>query len=151
MRNKALSAKRRRAPTIVNRTLPPPRRPYAELRPREFLTGEEVERLRKAAGDRLGRKPHRDSTMILIAYRHGLRVSEFVGLRRDMLDLDQGLLHVRRLKRGRPSTHMLRGGELRALRRLRREQVPPSPYLFTTERRGPLTAAGFRKLLARVG
>jgi hypothetical protein len=37
------------------------------------------------------------------------------------------------------------------LRRLRREQVPPSPYLFTTERRGPLTAAGFRKLLARVG
>jgi type 1 fimbriae regulatory protein FimB/type 1 fimbriae regulatory protein FimE len=107
--------------------------------------------LRKAAGDRLGRNPHRDSTMILLAYRHGLRVSEFVGLRRDMLDLDQGLLHVRRLKRGRPSTHILRGGELRALRRLRREQVPPSPYLFTTERRGPLTVAGFRKLFARVG
>ncbi len=45
----------------------------------------------------------------------------------------------------------LRGSELRALRRLRREQVPRSPYLFTTERRGPMTAAGFRKLLARVG
>jgi type 1 fimbriae regulatory protein FimB/type 1 fimbriae regulatory protein FimE len=151
MRNKGLTAKRRRAPTIENGTLPPPRRPYGELRPREFLTGEEIERLRKACGERLGRHPHRDSTMILLAYRHGLRVTELVGLRWDMLDLDQGLLHVRRLKRGRPSTHILRGGELRALRRLHREQVPSSPYLFTTERHGPMTAAGFRKLLARVG
>jgi len=87
-----LTAKRRRAPTIVNETLPPPRRKNEELRPREFLTGEEVERLRKAAGDRLGRHPHRDGTMILLAYRHGLRVTELVGLRWDMVDLDQGLL-----------------------------------------------------------
>ena len=151
MRHKALTAKRRRAPTIVNGTLPPIRRKNEELRPREFLTGEEVERLREAAGDRLGRHPHRDGTMILVAYRHGLRVTELVGLRWDMLDLDQGLLHVRRLKQGRPSTHILRGSELRALRRLQREQVPPSPYLFTTERHGPMTAAGFRKQLARIG
>lgn len=150
MRNKALTAKRGRAPTIINGTLPPIRRKNEELRPREFLTGEEVERLRKAAGDRLGRNPHRDGTMILLAYRHGLRVSELVGLRWDMLDLTQGLLHVRRLKQGRPSTHILRGSELRALRRLQREQVPSSPYLFTTERHGPMTAAGFRKLLSRI-
>jgi type 1 fimbriae regulatory protein FimB/type 1 fimbriae regulatory protein FimE len=92
MRNKGLTAQRGRAPTIVNGTLPPPRRKNEELRPREFLTGEEVERLRKAAGDRLGRHPHRDGTMILLAYRHGLRVTELVGLRWDMVDLDQGLL-----------------------------------------------------------
>ena len=92
MRNKGLTAQRGRAPTIVNGTLPPPRRKNEELRPREFLTGEEVERLRKAAGDRLGRHPHRDGTMILLAYRHGLRVTELVGLRWDMIDLDQGLL-----------------------------------------------------------
>jgi integrase len=151
MKRKAKTAIREGAPTTVNGTLPPPRRANAQLRPREFLTGEEVERLRKACGERLGRYAHRDSTMILIAYRHGLRVSELVGLRWDMIDLSQGLMHVSRLKQGRPSTHILRGSELRALRRLHREQVPPSPYVFTTERLTPMTAAGFRKQLARIG
>ena len=71
--------------------------------------GEEVERLRKACGERLGRHPHHDGTMTLIAYRHGLRVTELVGLRWDMLDLDQGLLHVRRLKQGREIASELTG------------------------------------------
>jgi type 1 fimbriae regulatory protein FimB/type 1 fimbriae regulatory protein FimE len=130
--------------------VPPPRRRNADLRPREFLTAQEVERLRKAAGDRDGRHGHRDATLILLAYRHGFRASELVALRWDMVDLQQGLVHVRRLKSGRPSTHILRGSELRSLRKLQREQVPPSPYVFTTERRGPMTAAGFRKLLSRI-
>jgi site-specific recombinase XerD len=151
MKRKAKTATREGAPTTVNGTLPPPRRTNAQLRPREFLTGEEVERLRKACGERLGRYAHRDSTMILIAYRHGLRVSELVGLRWDMIDLNQGLMHVSRLKQGRLSTHILRGSELRALRRLQHKQVPPSPYVFTTERLTPMTAAGFRKQLARIG
>src|SRR4051794_9469177 len=94
MKRKANFAARQDAPTTVNGTLPPLRRSNAQLRPREFLTGEEVERLRKACGERLGRYAHRDSTMILIAYRHGLRVSELVGLRWDMIDLNQGLMHV---------------------------------------------------------
>ena len=47
--------------------------------------------------------------------------------------------------------HTVRGTELRALRRLQREQAPPSPYLFTTERRTPMSAAGFRKQLAVIG
>src|SRR4051794_32928565 len=81
MKRKAKTATRQGSPTTVNGTLPPPRCTNAQLRPREFLTGEEVERLRKACGERLGRYAHRDSTMILIAYRHGLRVSELVGLR----------------------------------------------------------------------
>ena len=51
----------------------------------------------------------------------------------------------------RPSTHILRGSEIRALRRLHKQQVPPSPYVFTTERLTPMTAAGFRKQLARIG
>jgi integrase len=51
-----------------------------------------------AAAQRLGRHGHRDATMILLAYRHGLRVSELVSLRREQLDLRQGLLHVRRRK-----------------------------------------------------
>ncbi len=138
------------APTIVKRTVP--RRPTnAAVRPREYLTPDEVEELLSAARSRVGRYGHRDATMILLAYRHGLRAGELVGARWDQCDFRQGLFHVRRLKSGRPSVHTLRGTELRALRRLQREQTPPSPYLFTTERRTPFTVAGFQKLVSRIG
>jgi integrase len=139
-------------PTTVNGKVPPRRLPNAERRPREYLTPEEVERLITAAQKRIGaRTPHRDATLILMAYRHGLRASELCSLRWDMLDLSQGRYHVTRRKNGRPSVHLLRGTEIRALRRLQREQVPQSVYVFTTERRGPLTPAAFRKLLAVIG
>jgi integrase len=74
------------APSTVFGTVATPRRkPNAELRPREYLTEAEVERLRKAAcaGNRSG---HRDETMILIAFRHGLRASELVTLRWDAIE-----------------------------------------------------------------
>ena len=87
---------------------PPPKVPNAERRSREHLTPAEIDRL-IAAAQRLGRHGQRDATMILLAYRHGLRVSELVGLRREQVDLRQGLLHVRRRKNGLPSTHPLRG------------------------------------------
>jgi type 1 fimbriae regulatory protein FimB/type 1 fimbriae regulatory protein FimE len=87
--------------------------PNAERRSREFLTPAEVERLINAA-EKLGRHGHRDATMILIAYRHALRVSELVSLRWEQVDLAQGLLHVKRLKNGNASTHPLHGPELRA-------------------------------------
>jgi type 1 fimbriae regulatory protein FimB/type 1 fimbriae regulatory protein FimE len=60
--------------------------------------------------------------MILVAYRHGLWVSELVDLRWDQIDFDTATLAVRRVKKGSPSTHPTRGDELRALRRLAREQ-----------------------------
>lgn len=123
--------------------------PNAERRSREFLTPAEVETLIKAA-EGVGRHGHRDATLILIAYRHALRVSELVSLRWDMVDLAQGLLHVRRLKNGNPSTHPLHGPELRALRRLQRD-YPDSPYIFTGERKGPLTDSSVRKIVARAG
>jgi type 1 fimbriae regulatory protein FimB/type 1 fimbriae regulatory protein FimE len=86
----------------------------------------------------------------LIAYRHGLRVSELVALRWDQIDLKAGLVHVARLKNGLASTHPIRGTELRALRELRRD-YPESPYLFITERGGPMTPATVRKLITRAG
>jgi type 1 fimbriae regulatory protein FimE len=120
-----------------------------DVRSREYLTDKEVEQLMTAAR-KTGRHGHRDSTLILIAYRHGLRVSELVSLRWDQIDLNQGLLHVNRSKNGSPSTHPIRGPEIRALRRLQRD-YPDTPYVFVTERKGPLTASTVRKLIARAG
>src|SRR4051794_30739791 len=100
-------------PTTKNRTVTPLRRPNAELRTREYLTEAEVEKLMTAAkGNRWG---HRDATMILAAFRHGLRASELVDLRWDQVDFNQATLAVRRVKSGTPATHPIRGDELRAL------------------------------------
>src|SRR3954469_15939446 len=118
-RRLAYSTAERFAPNIifgkVGAMSPPPKVPNAERRSREHLTPAEIDPL-IAAAQRLGRHGHRDATMILLAYRHGLRVSELVGLRREQVDLRQGLLHRR--KNGLPSTHPLRGPELRALHKV---------------------------------
>jgi type 1 fimbriae regulatory protein FimB/type 1 fimbriae regulatory protein FimE len=137
-------------PTLEKGKVAPPRRlANRERRAREHLTPQEVEKLITAAS-RVGRYGHRDATVILLAYRHGLRVSELVALRWDQADLDQGLLHVSRLKNGVPSTHPRRGPEIRALRRLRRE-YGTSPYIFTSERRGAMTDSSVRKIIASAG
>jgi type 1 fimbriae regulatory protein FimB/type 1 fimbriae regulatory protein FimE len=128
---------------------PPRRAPNAERRSREYLTPAEVEALIDAARS-AGRYGHRDAALILLAYRHALRVSELVSLQRDQVDLEQGTLHVNRLKNGTPSVHPLRGVELRALRRLYREYTY-STYIFSTERKGPMTASAVRKIIARAG
>lgn len=60
-------------------------------------------------------------------------------------------LHVRRLKQGTPSTHPILGDELRALRRLQREQEPRSPFVFTSERGAPFSTAGFARIVERAG
>jgi type 1 fimbriae regulatory protein FimE len=86
---------------------------------------------------------------LLIAYRHGLRVSEVTSLRWDQVDMKQGLMHVNRVKNGLPSTHPIRGPELRALRRLQKDYA--GPYVFSTERLGPMTTSTVRKLMARAG
>jgi integrase len=103
----------------VNRSVPI-RRPNAGLRPREYLTLAEVGKLIKAAGN--GRYGHRDATLILIAFRHGLRATEICDLEWSQVEFGRSAsLHVRRVKNGKPSVHPLRGDEVRALRELRRQ------------------------------
>jgi integrase len=136
-------------PATVKRTVTPRRAPNADLRRREYLTEAEVERLLGTAkGNRWG---CRDATMLLVAYRHGLRSAELVDLRWDQVDFKTATLHVRRVKQGTPSVHPILGDELRALRRLQREQDPRSPYLFTSERGAPFTTAGFARMVERAG
>ncbi len=139
----------RRSRSTPTSPLPPRRVSNVKCRAREHLTPDEVEKLLAAAG-KIGRHGHRDRTLLLLAYRHGLRVSELVALRWDQVELKAGTLHVARLKNGLPSSHPIRGPELRALRELQR-QYPGSPYLFVTELGGPMTTATVRKLMTRAG
>ena len=137
-------------PATVNRTVATPRRkPNAELRTREYLTDAEVAKLTEAA--KANRWGHRDATMVLVAFRHGLRASELTDLRWDQIDFATATLAVRRVKQGSPSTHPILGDELRALRKLQREQEPKSPFVFTSERGSPFTTAGFARLVERAG
>ena len=136
------------APTIVKRKVPR-RRPNSDYRSREYLSEKEVGEVVAAAATE-GRHGLRDSTLILIGYRHGLRVTELVNLRWDQMDLAQGLVHVSRLKNGIASVHPLRGPELRALRRLQREDTSAT-YVFVSERKAPLTPHAVRKIVARAG
>ena len=119
------------------------------LRTREHLTGDEIEQIIATA--KTNRWGLRDSTMILTAYKHGLRASELVDLRWDQIDFISGNLHVNRVKKGSPATHPIEGDELRALRRLQREQKPSSPFVFTSERGSPFSTSGFAKLIERAG
>jgi integrase len=135
------TALKRVPPSTVKQTVDMARRrPNAELRTREYLTEAEIERLLDAVKD--NRWGHRDRTMILVAFRHGLRVAELIDLRWDQIEFEKRCLHVRRAKSGTPSVHPIHGDELRALRKLRREQDPASPFVFTTERGGPFSVVG---------
>jgi len=136
------------APATVKQTVAQRRRPNADYRTREHLTEAEIEKLITATKD--NRYGHRDTTMVLVAYRHGLRASELVTLRWDQIDFASGILHVTRRKRGTPSTHPISGDELRALRRLKRE-TQTSRFVFVSERGSPFSIAGFQKLIARAG
>ena len=117
------------------------------LRTRSHLTEAEVKKLLKVTKN--GRYGLRDHLMVLMAFRHGLRVSELCDLQWSDIDFKAGTLHVRRLKGSKASTHYLDGDETRPLRQLQRSSA--GPYVFESERGGPMSAAGFRKQLARWG
>jgi integrase len=88
--------------------------------------------------------------MVLVAYRHGLRAAELVDLRWEQVDFKTATLHIRRVKQGTPSTHPILGDELRALRRLQREQER-SPFVFTSERGALFGTAGLARIVERAG
>jgi integrase len=116
---------------------------------RKYLTEREVEKLMDCARKR-SRYGHHDATMILVTYRHGLRASELCDLQWHQIELDAGRMHVRRAKNGTPSVHPIRGYEIRALRKLRREN-PTETYVFVSERGGPMSTIGFHHLVKRLG
>ena len=107
-------------PSNQNRSVPV-RPPNAELRTREYLTAKEVDKLMATARNS-ARYGHRDATIILMAFRHGLRASEICDLEWSQVEFGRTpTLHVRRVKNGKPAAHPIRGDELRALRELHRQ------------------------------
>jgi integrase len=102
--------------------------------------------VKAAKGNRNGA---RDSLMIMMAYGHGLRVSELVNLRWSQVSFNEARLHVRRLKGSKDSTHPIQGDELRALRELRRSN-PEGEYVFVSERGTPFSVDGFQRMIERL-
>src|ERR1700736_6156319 len=137
-------------PAAVNRTVTPRRLPNRDLRTREHLTEAEVERLMEVAkANRHGRRDATIGPSGLPARPTGFRASGPAW--GDQVDFRTATLHVRRVKHGTPSTHPILGDELRALRRLQREQESKSPFVFTSERGSPFATAGFARMVERAG
>lgn len=129
---------------------PRPKKPRnLDVRAREYLLSDEVEAMMNAAS-KVGRHPQRDRALILLMYRHGLRVSEASRLRWNQVDLKRAHLHVHRRKQGKPSTHPLYGDELRLLRQLQRD-YPDTPYVFVSERGAPLSERMMHTIVVRAG
>jgi type 1 fimbriae regulatory protein FimB len=120
-------------------------------RPKNFLTEAEVENFLKAG--RKGRHNVRNFAMLLLAFRHGLRVSELINMRMADVDLDSGRLFVRRLKGSLSTSQPLEGDEIRALRAWLRQRINApccnSPLVFLSER-GPMTRQAFNYICAEV-
>jgi integrase len=115
---------------------------------RRHLRPEEAAKLIAAAGKR-GRYPERDKLLLRLAYRHGLRASEAVGLRWDAFDLDGGSLTIGRAKGGRTSTHTVARDDLSALRKMRK--TTNGPWVFETERGGPLSVDAMQYIVREAG
>ncbi len=121
----------------------------AHERGRDFLGEAEITRLLKAA--KRGRHGVRDHLLLLLMFRHGLRVSEAIALRSSDVDLDQARLWISRLKNGLSVEQPIAGDELRAIRRWLALREDTLPWLFVSERKQPLTRQAVNYIVARAG
>lgn len=139
--------------------MPMPKRPIvksgsedaadAHERGRDYLGPAQMDRLLSAA--RKGRHGARDHLLMLMMFRHGLRVSEAIMLRRDQVDLEQSRLWVVRLKGGLSVEHPIEGDELRAIRRWLAQRDDALPWLFVSERKQPMTRQSVNYLIGAIG
>lgn len=107
---------------------------------RTYLSVAEVDQL--LAAIKGARHEARNRCLLLLLFRHGLRVSEACKLRLSQVDLAARVLHVARLKRGLSTTHPLRGDEIRAIEAwltVRAALQPETDAFFVSERRQPLS------------
>ena len=115
---------------------------------RKFLTEAEVNRLAVAAKEQ-GRNRERDRALVLVMWRHGLRVSEVGLLRWDRIDFKAGEIWISRLKNGRSGMQPIWPDERKGLLKLQR--LAKSPYIFETEHGNPLAARNIERIISRAG
>ena len=118
---------------------------------RKHLTSREVEKLIEAAGST--RNPERDRCLLLLMFRHGLRVSEACGLQLSQVDVESRVLHVQRLKKGLSTTQPLRVDELRMIKAwlAKRRARPGEMAFFLSERGKPLSRVTVWNMIRRAG
>ncbi len=117
---------------------------------RNHLTASEVKLLIKAVKNQGGWYSFRNSILILMLYRHGLRRSEAARLRWSDIDLKEGTIYIRRIKGSRSGRHPLQGDEMRALKKLKRD-YEPSPFVFTGNRSTPLSERTISHIVHQAG
>ena len=122
------------------------------MRERKYLVFAEVEKLLEAAKG--SRNAACDRCLLLLMFRHGLRVSEACGIQLSQVDIESRVLHVARLKHGLSTTHPLRSDELRLMKAWLGERArmkPQTDAFFISERRGPLSRKTVWFMIGRYG
>lgn len=117
---------------------------------RNHLTGFEVKRLIEVVKHKGGWYAFRNATLILMLYRHGLRRSEAAHLRWSDIDMSEGTIYIRRTKGSRSGCHPLQGDEMRALKKLKKDN-DPSPFVFTGNRHTPLSERSISHIVHQAG
>ena len=125
------------------------RKAHGHGRVMDFLNEVEMHRLLEAAKD--SRNGVRDHLMILMIWRHGLRVSELIGFRRDALNLAQARVWVSRRGNSVSAEHPIRRDELQAIKSYLQTRSDNLPWMFVSERQAPFTDRGVEKIVANAG